>query len=80
MLQTNEIISPGLELTWFSKTRWYRVVVELDLCGDLVLRRFFGGIGRRGFGTQVCAVGSEIPTTLEKISRERKAHGYVLGG
>jgi hypothetical protein len=62
-----------------TKARWYRVVVERDLFGDLVLIRLWGGLGARRLGKKVELVSFDtLAKRMAKISSRRKQHGYQL--
>ena len=62
---------------WETLTRYYEVFVHLDLFGDLVLHKQWGGKGSRLGGKRVAAVGHEsIARAFGVIEKERLRAGY----
>ncbi len=62
-----------------SAQRYYLVRCARNLFGDLVLSRYWGGLGSRRGGERhtVMADSSELAQTLAEIARRRQQHGYV---
>lgn len=62
-----------------SAQRYYLVRCARNLFGDLVLSRYWGGLGSRRGGERhtVMADTSELAQTLAEIARRRQQHGYV---
>lgn len=61
-----------------SPTRYYLVRCARDLFGDLVLSRYWGGLGSRRGGVRHCAMANanEALSALAAIERRRHQHGY----
>lgn len=58
---------------YVTRTRYYAVAVQLDLFGEPVIVRAWGGRGNRLGGT---ATEPFSRRRLREIARERRAHGY----
>jgi len=64
---------------WETLTRYYEIFVHVDLFGDLVLHKQWGGKGTRLGGTRVVAVGTaSIAQAIAVIERKRARAGYSL--
>jgi hypothetical protein len=64
---------------WETETRYYATFAHLDLFGDWVLHKQWGGKGSRLGGTRVVAVGlSSIVQAMVVIERQRARAGYSL--
>ena len=64
---------------WETLTRYYEIFVHVDLFGDLVLHKQWGGKGTRLGGTRVVAVGlASITQAMAVIERQRARAGYAL--
>jgi len=62
---------------WETLTRYYEIFVHVDLFGDVVLHKQWGGKGTRLGGTRVVAVGHEsISRAFAVIAKERLRAGY----
>lgn len=60
------------------KRRFYRVVVQKDLLGDLVLIRYWGSLDSSLGGTKTELVkGDDIDGLLLEIDKLRTRKGYV---
>ncbi len=62
------------------KRRYYRVSLDRDLFGDLVLVRAWGGLGSNLGQVRQTVVGSEEEgeRLLRGIERRRRQRGYVV--
>jgi len=60
---------------YLSPTRYYTVAIQLDLFGQPVIVRSWGGRFNRLGGTQTEPFSRE---RLREIGKERRAHGYRL--
>ncbi|MCG8990897.1 hypothetical protein LH427_03720 [Laribacter hongkongensis] len=62
---------------YLSPTRYYSVAIQLDLFGEPVIVRAWGGRGNRLGGT---ATEPFSRKRLREIAKERRRHGYSLAG
>jgi predicted DNA-binding WGR domain protein len=63
---------------WESPTRYYVIHVDVDLLGDMTLRRVWGGIGSpRGGQKTECPTPGQVDARVEELARERRRRGYV---
>jgi hypothetical protein len=68
------------KLTKTFSLRYYRIIVSIDLLGDLILTKVWGGMGRSsGRITHLpCSTVDEAYTRIEKITKTRQQRGYIL--
>ena len=67
-----------MRLHWISNTRFYTVVVEADLFGQVVLTRSWGSrFSRRGNGMQQCLNADEVEQHLRRLAATRAKRGYT---
>lgn len=63
---------------WETDTRYYATFAHLDLFGEWILHKQWGGKGSRLGGTRVVAVGCDaIRQALPIIERQRARAGYT---
>jgi len=66
---------------WETETRYYATLAHLDLFGEWILHKQWGGKGTRLGGTRVVAVGWDaITQALPIIERQRARAGYTRVG
>ena len=65
---------------WETKTRYYVATVSIDLLGDLVMVKRWGGLsnGRGGEATIMLADRIAAELALTALDRRRSNHGYLL--
>ncbi len=63
---------------WESSTRYYVIHVDVDLLGDLTLRRVWGGLGSpRGNQKTECLTPGQVEARVEQLAKQRRRRGYV---
>jgi predicted DNA-binding WGR domain protein len=63
---------------WVSPTRYYVAEILTDLFGDLVLARYWGGLGNRlgGRAQTIVASLAEAEAAIDQLDQTRQRRGY----